>query len=82
MENSFTLCLTYSNDELRSLLIELRLMSEADAPANVKRSVLMEQLFDAEKGNDNYHIYWSDQYHMVKMGIECEILKRFEKNLL
>lgn len=82
MENSFTLSRSYTNDELRSLLIELRKMSNADAPAKVSKSPLMKQLFDIEKGGDNYYIYWSDQYHMVKMAIECEILNRVEKNLM
>lgn len=79
MENSFTLSRCYSNDDLRSLLVELRVMSNADAPAKVKKSSLMKQLFDIEKTNDNH---WGDQYHMVKMAIECEILNRFEKGVM
>ena len=79
MENSFTLARCYSNDDLRSLLIELRVMSNADAPAKVSKSPLMKQLFDIEKTKDNH---WGDQYHMVKMAIECEILHRVEKNVM
>ncbi len=62
-----------TNDELRSLLKEIKVISDAEAPAKVKQSGLMKQLFERE----NYSIYgWYDKYYNVRTSIEREILSR------
>ena len=61
------------NQQLKKLLIERNQIGGSDAPANVRKSKLMNQLFAAEKSP---YLYWVDQYHRVSRAIEMEILHR------
>jgi hypothetical protein len=79
MENSFTKASELSVDELRMLAKEIRVISNADAPANVKQSPLMKELFDLEKRDWGY---WSDQFSRVRLAIEIEIISRFTNDKL
>lgn len=62
-----------TNDELRSLVKEINVISRAEAPAKVKQSGLMKQLFERE---DDGIYGWYDKYYNVSTSIEREILYR------
>jgi hypothetical protein len=79
MKNSFDVAAKFSNAELRSLLKEASKISCAHAPANVKQSTQMQELFEAE----NYKFYtWADKFINVKRAIEVEILQRVKNSTL
>lgn len=61
------------NEELRTLLKEVKEMRKIDAPRYFKQSKKMKQLFKLEKPNSNT---WSDQFYDVQRAIELEILWR------
>ena len=61
------------NQQLKKLLIECDQIGNSHAPANVRKSQLMNQLFAAEKSP---YLFWVDQYYRVSRAIEMEILHR------
>jgi hypothetical protein len=79
MESSFTRVSTLDNEELRKLAKEIKKISNADAPANVKQSDLMKELFALEKTDWNH---WGDRFSMVRLAIETEIIFRFTNDKL
>lgn len=79
MINVFTKVAEVDNDTLRSLAKEIKKISNADAPAHVKQSDLMKELFDMEKTEWNH---WGDRYHTVRLAIDTEIIFRFTNDKL
>ena len=77
--STFDLVREFTNDELRTIYKEFKIMSRLHEPQKAKLSVALKNLFIAEKTPTNY---WGDQYHMIKMALECQILDRFNKDLL
>ena len=63
----------YSNEQLRSLLKEIKKISKHDAPRYVEQSVNMAQLFALEEADYNT---WLDTFRNVQNSIEREILFR------
>ncbi len=61
------------NQQLKKLLIERNRIGNSIAPANVRKSQLMNRLLTAEKSP---YRYWADQYQIVSRVIEIEILHR------
>lgn len=79
MQSAYTEVKTLSNDELKSLLIELEAMGRNIAPALVKQSNLMERLFKSEKTKYNYFM---DQFHNVDSALRFEVVRRFKNSIL
>lgn len=69
----------YDNTQLRNLFKEIHKIGNADAPAKVKQSKTMKQLFELEKSNYNY---WIDKYYNVSRAIEIEILHRVRQDII
>jgi hypothetical protein len=65
--------------ELRSFLKEIRDISNADSPRNVKRSDSMEHLFSVVK-TDLTTFY--DEFVSIKRTIESEVLHRVQNDLI
>jgi transposase len=63
----------WENDQLRTLLKEVKEMGELDAPRHFKQSDKMKQLFELEKAD---YYTWADQFSNVQRAIEVEILWR------
>ena len=63
----------WDNEQLRTLLKEVKEMCKLDAPRYFKQSNRMKQLFELEK-TDYYT--WADQFSNVQRAIEVEILWR------
>ena len=61
------------NEQLRTLLKEVKEIGKFDAPRYFKQSDKMKQLFKLEKADC---CYWSDQFSNVQRAIEVEILWR------
>lgn len=68
-----------SNNDLKSLLIELESMGKTNAPALVKQSNLMKRLFKIERAEYNYFM---DQYHNVDSALRFEVVRRFKNSIL
>lgn len=71
---SLDLIQSITNQELKNLMLELKIMSKSKAPALLKKTPLMKSLFESEK---TPHNYWSDQYNNVDQSVRIEIVKRF-----
>lgn len=69
----------YDNSQLRNLLKEINKIGNSHAPANVKQTKIMKQLFKLEKRDCNS---WINQYHNVKTAIEVEILHRVRNGII
>ena len=67
--------ISFSNEKLRDLLIEVRKINKSEKPANVKMSSDMSKLFSIEKRETSY---FNEALVNVKRSIENEILERFE----
>ena len=63
----------YDNEQLRSLLKEVKEIGKLDAPRHAKQTPIMKQLFELEKAD---YYTWSDQFSNVQRAIEIEILWR------
>ena len=63
----------WDNEQLRSLLKEVKEMGKQDAPRYFKQSDKMKQLFELEKAD---YYTWADQFSNVQRAIEVEILWR------
>lgn len=63
----------WDNEQLRTLLKEVKEIGKQDAPRHFKKSDNMKQLFELEKA-DYYN--WADQFSNVQKAIEVEILWR------
>lgn len=63
----------WDNEQLRTLLKEVKEMGKLDAPRYFKQSDKMKQLFELEK--EDYYT-WADQFSNVQRAIEVEILWR------
>ena len=68
----------YSNNELRSLLKELKQINMSEVPAKFKCSDKMKALYDAEK---QPYYDWLDCHFGVSDAIRFEILKRVERDI-
>lgn len=71
--NSFDETRKYDNEQLRSLLKEVKEIGKLDAPRYAKQSNIMKQLFELEKAD---YYTWADQFSNVQRAIEIEILFR------
>ena len=71
--SSFDEVRKWDNEQLRTLLKEVKDMGKQDAPRRFKQSDKMKQLFELEKA-DCYT--WADQFSNVQRAIEVEILWR------
>lgn len=65
------------NEQLRTLLNELKEIGKLDAPRHFKQSDKMKQLFELEK-TDYYT--WADQFVSVQRAVEIEVLYRVRTN--
>ena len=63
----------WDNEQLRTLLKEIKDMGKLDAPRYFKQSDKMKQLFELEKAD---YYTWADQFSNVQIAIEVEILWR------
>jgi hypothetical protein len=63
----------WDNEQLRSLLKEVKEMGKQDAPRYFKQSDKMKQLFELERA---VYYTWADQFTNVYIAIEVEILWR------
>jgi hypothetical protein len=63
----------WDNEQLRTLLKEVKEMGKLDAPRYFKQSDKMKQLFELEKAD---YYTWADQFSNVQRAIEVEILWR------
>ena len=63
----------WDNEQLRTLLKEVKEMGKQDAPRYFKQSDKMKQLFELEKAD---YYTWADQFSNVQRAIEVEILWR------
>ena len=63
----------WDNEQLRTLLKEVKEMGKLDAPRYYKQSDKMKQLFELEKAD---YYAWADQFSNVQRAIEVEILWR------
>jgi hypothetical protein len=63
----------WDNEQLRTLLKEVKEMGKQDAPRYFKQSDKMKQLFELEKAD---YYTWSDQFSNAQRAIEVEILWR------
>jgi len=63
----------WDNEQLRTLLKEVKEMGKQDAPRYFKQSDKMKQLFELEKAD---YYTWADQFSNVQRVIEVEILWR------
>lgn len=63
----------WDNEQLRTLLKEVKEMGKLDAPIHFKQSDKMKQLFELEKAD---YYTWADQFSNIQMAIEVEILWR------
>lgn len=63
----------WDNEQLRTLLKEVKEMGKLDAPRYFKQSNKIKQLFELEKAD---YYTWSDQFSNVQRAIEVEILWR------
>jgi hypothetical protein len=63
----------WDNEQLRTLLKEVKEMGKLDAPKYFKQSDKMKQLFELEKAD---YYTWADQFSNVQRAIEVEILWR------
>ena len=63
----------WDNEQLRTLLKEVKEMGKQDAPRYFKQSDKMKQLFELEKAD---YYTWADQFSNVQGAIEVEILWR------
>lgn len=63
----------YGNEQLRSLLKEVKAIGQLDAPRYAKQSDIMKKLFELEKAD---YYTWADQFSNVQRAIEIEILFR------
>jgi hypothetical protein len=61
----------WDNEQLRTLLKEVKEMGKLDAPRYFKQSDKMKQLFELEKAD---YYTWADQFSNVQRAIEVEIL--------
>ena len=61
------------NEQLRSLLKEVKEIGKQDAPRYFKQSDKMKQLFELEKAD---YYTWADQFSNVQRAIEVDILWR------
>jgi len=59
--------------ELRSLLVEIKKISDSDIPSKCRMSPGMKLLFKNEKTDYNH---WGDQFQSVRSNIESECLHR------
>lgn len=78
MKYSFQIIAAKSNEELRSLVKEIKKMSNMDKPATHKKSEAMKELFEVEKNLR----YWCDKYHAIKSAIVSEVVYRIEKDAM
>ena len=67
----------YNNEQLRSLLKEIKEIGKLDAPKYAKQTAEMKHLFNTEKTNYNN---WYNQFSYVSNAIEVEILHRIRTN--
>lgn len=63
----------WDNEQLRTLLKEVKEMGKLDAPRHFKQSDKMKQLFELEKSD---YYTWANQFSNVQRVIEVEILWR------
>ena len=63
----------WENEQLRTLLKEVKEIGKQDAPRYFKQSKKMKQLFELEKAD---YYTWADQFSNVQRAIEVEILWR------
>ena len=63
----------WDNEQLRTLLKEVKEIGKQDAPRYFKQSDKMKQLFELEKAD---YYSWADQFSNVQRAIEVEILWR------
>jgi len=63
----------WDNEQLRTLLKEVKEIGKQDAPRYFKQSDKMKQLFELEKAD---YYTWADQVSNVQRAIEVEILWR------
>lgn len=68
---------TYSNNQLRGLVKELKQINKSDTPAKVKISKDMKALYKALK---TQYKDWVDKHHAVTDAIRYEILSRIEND--
>lgn len=68
----------FDNERLRKLLKEIKKIGDRDKPRYAKQSENMKVLFENEKTEYNH---WLDQYSMVKLMIETEILHRVRTDI-
>ena len=63
----------WDNEQLRTLLKEVKEIGKLDAPRHFKQSDKMKKLFELEKAD---YYTWADQFSNVQRAIEVEILWR------
>lgn len=63
----------WDNEQLRTLLKEVKEIGKQDAPRYFKKSDKMKQLFELEKAD---YYTWAGQFINVQRAIEVEILYR------
>ena len=63
----------WDNEQLRTLLKEVKEIGKQDAPRYFKQSKEMKQLFELEKAD---YYTWADQFSNVQRAIDVEILWR------
>ena len=71
--NAFDEVRKLDNEQLRTLLKEVKEIWKQDAPRYFKQSKKMKQLFELEKSD---YYTWYDQFSNVQRAIEVEILWR------
>ena len=69
----------YDNETLRSILKEIKRISNLDATALAKQSPILKKLMNLEKTDYNY---WSDQFGNVRLMVELVVLERFVNDKL
>lgn len=69
---------SFSNIDLKDLLIEIYEIGNAHKPRDRKQSNLMKILFSYHYTYDN----WSDKFYEIKRSIEMEIIDRFRFGII